>query len=251
MSRILLVAFLLSILTIFAPADAIELIKPGFGTSEYNLSSQPKESNPYIVRSLTSGKCYMLTFKGGSYITSEGATFGHTQQDVLKRYSNDVPLFKGTTILYFKRGIGFNFKSDKLSEIFVFYPHQSKLSGDELIVPGVRVGEIRLGTFISDVIKILGTPSSITDCYDLTKKKLYFYDLRYGLIFMTERGRIIKIVILTPVFKFKEGIAVGNSVDEAQKRLGTGKIVDDVIIYDQFLLKSEGGVISEIDLLSK
>jgi hypothetical protein len=87
--------------------------------------------------------------------------------------------------------------------------------GDLLIVPGERVGAIRLGDAIDDVVRRFGNVEISP------RKDFLIYSLRHsGMDIGVRRDRVAMILVSSPRFRTREGIAVGGTMTPVIQAFG-------------------------------
>ncbi len=94
----------------------------------------------------------------------------------------------------------------------------AKAKADEtLIVPGERIGQIRLGMPMSDVVKILGRPSSDISKYEGGAGMYRWVSFN---IVHDEQMNVYRIYVLSPEYRTRSGVGVGSNFDEARREFG-------------------------------
>lgn len=86
------------------------------------------------------------------------------------------------------------------------------VEADDLIVPGQRIGPVRLGMTAEELYRTMGEPSSITSGYVFAN----------GLTVRSNKhGRTISVIAVKPGFRTIEGLGVGESELAMRAKLGT------------------------------
>lgn len=88
---------------------------------------------------------------------------------------------------------------------------------DQFIVPGQRVGFLRLGLGISDVEARLGRGQAKP-----TQSAVLYRFARAGLTCAVQRGAVASILVHNPEFKTPQGTAVRSDADQVVRELGDG-----------------------------
>ncbi len=246
-----------------------QTIKPGVGSESINLKSRMEElKKDYILKddgtlnglyiiadqgveiSFNGNIPKLISFSKETAATTEGVNFRTTKNTVLSVYGTSKCYQAENNIFYYEKGIGFEFENDKVCKIFVFQAQSGELYGDNIILPGIRAGEIYLNKSLSLVEKKWGDPESVTVLTGVSGGRMNFYDQTRGFIIITERNKIKSLVILTPVMATRDGLCVGLDANLISRHLGKGTKVGEQIIYKKlgisFLVKN--GIIKEISL---
>src|SRR2546429_369562 len=88
---------------------------------------------------------------------------------------------------------------------------------DNLIVPGARIGSVRIGMSADELYQVMGTPSSTQSLDDGN------YYIWSGLgdlkVFVYPNGRVDSIITTDPVYVTREGVHVGDSALVLQAKL--------------------------------
>lgn len=93
----------------------------------------------------------------------------------------------------------------------------------KIIIPGIRVGGYKLGMSKDNVLKSLGKPKMISykgETYNLDNlPRIYFMHFD-DVSFKIVGGSAQAIVVHSPVYKFNNGLGVGNSEQEFKQAFG-------------------------------
>ncbi len=170
-----------------------------------------------------------ITVLSPRYKFANGLGVGDSEQKVKEHFGNDFDLreFKLKDILtYKKEGLVFVIWNDNKTviEINVVPQKTSRVRSEtNTIVPGVRVGDYKFGMSKDDVLKSLGKPKAIFhggEKYTLNNlPKTYFMrfdDISFEIVDDSVRA----IVVYSPLYKFTNGLGVGNSKQEFVEAFG-------------------------------
>ncbi|MFC1738438.1 DUF4019 domain-containing protein [Planctomycetota bacterium] len=118
-----------------------------------------------------------------------------------------------------------------------------EMNGDNLIVPGQRVGDFNLGMSKDDVLKSLGKPKMIfhgEERYTLDNlPRTYFMvfdDISFGIVDDSVEG----IGVLSPLYKFANGLGVGDSEQEFKQAFGNDFQLKETEWKDFLTYENEG-----------
>ncbi|MCD4783749.1 MAG: hypothetical protein K8T10_07960 [Candidatus Eremiobacteraeota bacterium] len=163
------------------------------------------------------------------YKTGKGVKVGGSIKTLKKRYGNYL-LTDAGALIYTELGLAFNEKNYKITKILVVPASPDPLLGDKIIVPGQRVGNIKIGMDISIITKHWGNPRAIENIPG-SQVKTYTYDHK-GMKILVESGMVAGAQILSYKFRTREGITVKNSRNQVIKTYGKRyKQVKDSINY--------------------
>jgi len=164
------------------------------------------------------------------YKTKKGIRVGSSVNVLKKKYGNYLKTESGAMI-YTDIGLAFNEKDYKITRIMVVYPKPDPLLGDKLIVPGVRVGNIRLGMEIGRVKLHWGKPTTIENMGKKSKFSIYKYNKK-GMKIIVESGIVAGAQVLSYKYRTPEGIGVKSSRQQVIKTYGKRfKSIKDSINY--------------------
>lgn len=163
------------------------------------------------------------------YKTGKGVKVGGSIKTLKKKYGNYLVTDAGA-LIYTELGLAFNEKDYKITKILVVPSSPDPLLGDKIIVPGQRVGNIKIGMDISIITKHWRNPRSI-ESIPGSPIKVYKYDHK-GMKILVESGMVAGAEIVSYKFKTREGISVKNSRNQVIKTYGKRyKQVKDSINY--------------------
>lgn len=159
-----------------------------------------------------------ITVSSPLFSTAEGLHVGSDEGEVTRAYGSAQKLNDG--VVYPERGIGFTFEAGKVSRIYVTDKEGRDLaSGDLRIVPGARVGGLRLGQSVDFVVKQWNEPSKRAPFQQKPDCELWSYEKK-GIIVITWQGKIDGVMVFSPAFRTDRGIHVGSRRDAVVKAYG-------------------------------
>ncbi len=182
-----------------------------------------------------------ITVTEPKYRTSSGIGVGSSLQQVKAAYGNG--LARGAFNLSFPdKGLSFAFTNQKVTHVYVTKVEESQsMHGDRLIVPGSRVGEIRLGSSGDVAERVLGKPDRVGHLKG--GRKLWTYQEK-GLRLVMGSAGVEGILITTGDFITSEGVKVGATSADIKRSFGPhGQRTDKGLFYHQrgigFLLERD------------
>ncbi|MGM9998035.1 MAG: hypothetical protein ACI38Q_01340 [Candidatus Bruticola sp.] len=198
----------------------------------------------------SNGAVIGVTVTGGQWKTPEGIGVGSPGNLVTKTYGQGLQRGQGN-INYASRGLAFSIRSGKVANIYVFKREEDRpLLGDRIIVPGTRVGSIKIGTPLSTVSNSWGNADNVTPMGQ--GRSLHRYkEESIGLI-VNPKQTIEGVVMETGDFITKEGVKVGSSQAEVTKVFGNMKVSGGSLIYENkgIGFRLTQGRVSQITVLS-
>ena len=98
---------------------------------------------------------------------------------------------------------------------------------DQLIVPGQRIGEIKLGMKMDEVIRILGDPDKDPTNTEDGLLEYQFMKSHLLIIDVEPKSKSIKMLAtgLVSSYKTSNGIKIGSTMEEIQKQMGKTKLI--------------------------
>ena len=193
----------------------------------------------------SNGAVIGITVLGGKWKTPEGIGIGSAGASVTKVYGQGLQRGQGN-INYASRGLAFS-----MSSIYVFKREDERpLLGDRIIVPGKRVGSIKIGTHLSTVSNSWGNADNVTPMGQ--GRSLHRYkEEAIGLI-VNSKQIIEGVVMETGDFITKEGVKVGSSKSEVIKVFGQANASNGSLIYENkgIGFRLTQGRVSQITVLS-
>ena len=133
-------------------------------------------------------------------------------------------------------------------------PPSATALGDNLLVPGGRIGTVTIGMSEQRLYKLLGAPKStfvqpdgsISYQFETSSQQLYV---------ITYQGRVYRVGTKDKSFRTKEGVRVGASVLEVRARLGQPTCQANILpsspllqmVYGQLSFLVQNGVVTEMD----
>jgi hypothetical protein len=212
------------------------------------------------------------------YKLSNGVKVGDSEQKIKQAFGEDFHLEEvlGKDFLCYKaKGLAFEIhkKKQTVAEIVVYKPEGARGDRDEpeqeeqskrTIVPGVRVGDYTLGMNKDEVLRKLREPYSIRvggQRYTLDNLPdnlprryiMSFNDFSFGI----EDDTVTGITVRSPLYKFANGLGVGDSEEEIKRAFGNDFELGEygwknLINYEdkgiQFEIRNKDKMVIEIDV---
>jgi len=151
------------------------------------------------------------------YKTGKGGKVGDSIKILKKKYGNYLITDAGA-LIYTELGLAFNEKDYRITKILVVPSSPDPLLGDKIIVPGQRVGNIKIGMDISIITKHWGNPKSVKKLPG-SQITVYTYSHK-GMKILVESGIVAGAEIMSYKFRTREGISVNNSRNQVVKTYG-------------------------------
>lgn len=162
-----------------------------------------------------------ITVTGGGYATPEAIRVGSTRAQVESAYGRGLTRGQGN-LSYPGRGLAFSFQNGKVSHVFVVKPEEDRpLLGDRLIVPGQRMGELRLGQDVAAVRSAWGKPDSEKPIREGSATSILTYK-EEGVRLVVSGGRIDGVLATTGDFITAGGLKAGATKAEVERAFGKG-----------------------------
>ncbi|MEW6279602.1 MAG: hypothetical protein AB1758_13320 [Candidatus Eremiobacterota bacterium] len=196
------------------------------------------------------GKVIGVTITSAQYRTPEGIGVGSTRGQVEQAYGRGLSRGEGN-VNYAARGLAVSYQGGKVSHVYVFTPEESRpLLGDRLIVPGVRVGDLKVGAPAASVRQAWGAPTTVSPLSGVQGEVWHYEDQAVSLVIHGDK--IHGVMVGTGDFITREGLKVGSSADEAVRIYG--RDYEESGQHRWYKLKGigfqlAGGRISEIRIL--
>lgn len=179
----------------------------------------------------SNGAVIGITVQGGPWKTPEGIGVGSAGAAVTKTYGQGLQRGQGN-ITYASKGIGFSIRNGVVSQIYIMKREDDRpLLGDRLIIPGARVGGIKIGMAYNQVAQAWGQADSVTSMGASKCTLCRYREEAIGLI-VSASGQIEGMVMETGDFITKEGVKVGSSRDEVVRVFGKGSGGQNDLIYE-------------------
>ncbi len=98
---------------------------------------------------------------------------------------------------------------------------------DQLIVPGQRIGDIKLGMKMDEVTKILGNPDKDPAKTEDGMLEYQFMKNHLLIIDVEPSSKSVKMLAtgLIPSYKTSNGIQIGSTMENVQKQMGATKLI--------------------------
>lgn len=159
-----------------------------------------------------------ITVSSPLFSTAQGLHVGSDEAEVTRVFGSAQKLNDG--VVYPEQGIGFTFEGGKVTRIYVMDKEGRDLaSGDLRIVPGARVGGLRLGQSVDFVIKQWKEPSKRAPFKQKPHCELWSYEKK-GIIVVTWQGKVDGVMVFSPAFRTERGTHVGSRRDAVTKAYG-------------------------------
>ena len=166
-----------------------------------------------------------ITVSSPLFATAEGVHVGSDEAEVTRAYGAAQRLDSG--VVYPERGIGFTFEGGKVSRIYVMDKEaRDLLSGDLRIVPGVRVGGLKLGLPVEQVVKQWKEPDKRAPFPQKSGCELWSYEKK-GIIVITWQGKIDGVMVFSPAFRTDKDLHVGSRRDAVVRACGKAKTQEE------------------------
>jgi hypothetical protein len=166
-----------------------------------------------------------------SYKTPEGIRVGDPISKLVNTYGNYLKTNAGS-LTYSELGLAFNEKDNKILRIMVIIASPDPLLGDKIIVPGYRVGKIKLGANIEEIIRSWGNPDSQEKLEKNDKIQVYKYKNK-AVKFLVGSGLVMGIQVDSYKFRTPEGISVNSTLAQVKKAYGEKfKKVEDSYYFE-------------------
>jgi hypothetical protein len=193
------------------------------------------------------------------YKFANGLKVGDSEQKLKEVFGNDYSIRESEWkdfLDYEDEGLMFEInKEDRtIMEINVLQiedskPRRKASLADKIIIPGLRVGDFTFNMKKNDILKRLGKPKTIfygDKKYTLDNlPKKYF--MHYGDVSFGMTGNSIKgITALSPVYKFPNGLGVGDSERKIKQAFGDDFEIKETKWKD-FLSYKDEGLVFEIN----
>ncbi len=103
---------------------------------------------------------------------------------------------------------------------------------DSLIVPGKRIGPMKLDSSAAEVIRMFGMPEHQTSS---SSTNYFIYYDKYKVVFGLSNNprNVLDITVYAPFYKLENGIAVGSTYYDVEAMMGVGEVIrqrDGVIL---------------------
>ncbi|MCE7873698.1 hypothetical protein DYH09_25440 [bacterium CPR1] len=168
----------------------------------------------------SSGKVIGVNVTSSQYRTPEGLGVGSSRAQVEQAYGTG--LARGTgNVSYAQKGLAFSFHQDKVTHVFVFKPEEQRpFLGDRQIVPGQRVGDLKLGAPCAPVRQAWGAPPRTTPLSGIPGEIWNYTEQGVGVL--ASEGKIKAVIVTSGDFISRQGVQVGSSLKEVEKEFGSG-----------------------------
>ena len=208
------------------------------------------------------------------YKLSNGLIVGDSEHKVKQAFGKEFKLEEALGKVfrcYHSRGLAFEIhkNTQTIAQIVIYGPKGNSGDSDapdrqehskHTIVPGLRVGEYTLGMSKDEVMKKLGEPGHIHlggEQYTLNNLPRR-YIMSFGDIsFTIDNDKVTGIGVRSPLYKFANGLGVGNSEEEIKRAFGNDFQLGEYgwknqLNYEdkgiQFEIRNENKMVIEIDV---
>ncbi|MFX0201064.1 MAG: S8 family serine peptidase, partial [Candidatus Hodarchaeota archaeon] len=237
------------------------------GEEKYNLNNLPNE---YVmvfgdISFWIDDESVKGTFvRSPLYKLSNGLGVGDSVQKI-KAFGDNFQLEKAMGKdfrCYHAKGLAFGIheKSQTIAEIVVYEPEDNRNLPDQqeyvkhTIVPGLCVGDYTLGMSKDDVLKKLGKPKGIFfggERYTLDDLPRQYFLFFGDISFRIKDDAVIEIGVHSPLYKFPNGVRVGDSEQKIRQAFGDNFQLEEGIQLEEgrgkdFLTYEDKGVHFEI-----
>lgn len=198
----------------------------------------------YVAKDTING----INIESPLFFTPEGIRVGAQRDEVLRTYGEPQNL-QGNVIVYPERGLSFSFKNGRVALIAVEDKQNRDLAmGDLNIVPGLRVGGIRLGQSTDFLVQQWKAPSKKEAFKPKKGAEMWTYPKK-GILVLNYQGRIDMIMVINPAYHTNRNIHIGSSRDEVSRAYGRPSKHEDKA--DEYADKGitfrySGGAVQEI-----
>jgi len=207
-----------------------------YGDQKYTLDNLPRkyfmhfgDVSFHIVNDSVKG----ITALSPSYKFANGVRVGDSEQKIKEVFGSDVNIkeTKWKDFLYYRdKGLMFEInKQDRtvmeinVSPIKSSKPHKKALGADNIIIPGLRVGDYTFNMTKDDVLESLGKPGLIfyeDNKYTLDDLPEKYYMPYEDVSFLIVNGSVKGITALSPSYKLANGVRVGDSEQKIKEAFG-------------------------------
>jgi beta-lactamase regulating signal transducer with metallopeptidase domain len=233
-----------------------------YGDNRYTLDNLPRkyfmhfgDVSFHIVDDSVKG----ITAISPSYKFAQGVRVGDSEQKIKEAFGSDFHIkeSKWKDFLYYKaKGLMFEIhKQDRtvmeinVSPIEGSKPYKKAPGADNIIIPGLRVGEYTFDMTKDDILERLGKPRKIfygDQRYTLDNLPRRYF-MSYGYIsFMMKDGFVKGITALSPSYKLPNGVRIGDSEQKVKEAFG-GDFEIEETKWKDFLSYEDKGLMFEIN----
>jgi len=216
-----------------------------------------------------------ISVRSPLYKLSNGLKVGDSEQKIKQVFGEDFHLEEAlgrTFLCKHAKGLGFEIhkKNQTVAEIVVYQPEGDRDAPEQqehsknTIVPGLRVGDYTLGMSKDEVLRKLGEPDSIrfggqrytlNDLPDNLPRRyiMSFSDFSFAI----DDDTITGITVRSPLYKFTNGLGVGDSEQEIKRAFGNNFQLEEygwknLLNYEdkgiQFEINNKDKTVIEIDV---
>jgi len=221
------------------------------GGEKYNLDNLPKT---YFMRfddisfEIVDDSVQAIVVHSPFYKFTNGLGVGDSEQEFKQAFGLKFKFEEDQGKLYLTyKDEGLQFIIHKKNRTVMEFTVTKKISREHsknnTIVPGVRVGDHKLGMSKDEVLKSLGKPKTIFrsgERYTLEnlprKYIMLFDDISFGIVDDSVEG----IAVLSPLYKFANGLGVGDSEQKIKQAFGTSFLLKETEWKDFLIYKNEG-----------
>ncbi|MHC4736735.1 MAG: M56 family metallopeptidase, partial [Planctomycetota bacterium] len=227
-----------------------------YGDQKYTLDNLPRkyfmhfgDVSFHIVDDSVKG----ITALSPDYKFTNGVRVGDSEQKIKKVFGNDFHIreSKWKDFLYYRdKGLMFEInKQDRtvmeinVSPIKSSKPHKKALGPDNIIIPGLRVGEYTFNMTKDHILESLGKPGVIfygDNKYTLDDLPEKYYMPYEDISFLIVNGSVKGITALSPSYKLTNGLRVGDSEKRIKQVLGDDFKIKETKWKDFLSYKDEG-----------
>jgi beta-lactamase regulating signal transducer with metallopeptidase domain len=233
-----------------------------YGDKKYTLDNLPRkyfmhfgDVSFHIVDDSVKG----ITALSPNYKFANGVRVGDSEQKIKEVFGSDFHI-KETKwkdfLAYRDKGLMFEInKQDRtvmeinVSPIKSSKPYKKALGADNIIIPGLRVGEYTFNMSKEDVLESLGKPKAIfygSEKYTLDNLPEKYYMPYKDISFLIVNDSVKEITALSPSYKLANGVRVGDSEQKIKEAFGNDFRIKEGNRKD-FLSYRDKGLMFEIN----
>jgi hypothetical protein len=159
------------------------------------------------------------------YKFTNGLGVGSSEQRVVETFGQDFHLKSGKSkdfLTYEDEGLEFEISRTRRTVLEMSIQTGQQEQSDNVIVPGLRVGDYWLGMTKDDVLKRIGRPKSISykgESYSLENLPETYYMCFDNVSLLIRDGSIKEITVDSPLYRFINGLGVGSSEQRVKETL--------------------------------
>ena len=175
---------------------------------------------------------------------TNGLGVGSSEQRVVETFGEDFHLKEGKSkdfLIYEDEGLEFEISRTRRTVLEMTIGASHREQSDNIIVPGLRVGDYWLGMTKNDVLRRIGRPTSISyegENYTLENLPGTYYLCFDNVSLLIRDGSIREITVDSPLYRFINGLGVGSSERRVKETLGEDSHL--IANGDRLIYENEG-----------